>query len=389
MTSISNIFQNPFTVMKVLCISILILLFITGMLFLYNYVKKQTNEGFAIIDSSIQLQHAINTTNTLITAKLASNKINTTNTITPMQLINLQVPAFKQMAYIGNHTFDSNQGVLQQLKAGCRFFTCQIDYIESASLDQTKFCKLYEPCLVWRDNAGKLISNNSANLQDTFKSIGEYGFMNAVSNYQYPIVILLHFVRFPYKTTDSDYKEYLSKVSRSLEVLNPYLLSGGYYRASKENDLFKGDFLSLGNKVIIGTNIDTTLFQKNPVELPNDLDYKIHFHYYEDINEDVDSTAILIPNTSTTRENALIYNIDTLLQLNDKEISKFIQIHKDQFIIVKPSNDTHPSKDEVDILLNTLNVNIILYDYFSVDVNTSKDIISLYGNTTYKTKSQQ
>ena len=259
---IPNTFQEPTSTMKIVAISIIILLAITACIFMYNYVKSKT-EGFKVNDneSDHQLRHVKDITNSLISAKLSSNE--TTRPESLLQLLYLQMPTFKQISYLGNNLFDKNQGILQQLKSGCRTFFCQIDYIESEALNNKKFCKVYEPCFIWKDNSGKLVSKNSSSLQETFKYIGEYGFSDSVTNHQYPIILFLHFVRFPYKPTDEKYKQYLSKVSNSLEILNSHILSGGYYRASKENDLFKGDFLAMGKSVIIGTNIDTSIFQKN------------------------------------------------------------------------------------------------------------------------------
>ena len=400
---IPNTVQRPSTTMKILTISIILLISITASLFLYNYLNP--SEGFTVDNIyAIQLTKAKDITNSLITAKLAASVSHTqsketsqltqsketqptqsTQPTQPTQLLYLQSPTFKQIGYIGNGIFDSNIGVLQQLKAGCRSFFCQIDYIESDALDGTKFCNTFDPCFIWRDDKGHLISKNSAKLNDVFKSIGEYGFSDAVTNSQNPILLFLHFVRFPYKKTDDKYTPYLSKVSKALEVLNPYLLSGGYYRASKENDLFKTDFFAMGPKVIIGTNIDTTLFQRNKIDQASDLDYKINFHYYENLDEDVDETAVAVPNTTIF---ALIFNMSTLLKMSEKDISKFTQINKNKYILVKPSNETTPTKDQVNILLNKFNVNVVLFDYFSSTSNISREVIQLYGNTTYQTISQ-
>ena len=382
--TIPTTFQEPTNTMKIFAIAIFILVVITACIFLFNYVKTQT-EGFEVNkEEEHQLRHIKDITNSLISAKLASSS--SQQQASPLQLINLQMPTFKQISYIGNKLFDSNQGILQQLKSGCRIFFCQIDYIESESLNNKKFCKTFEPCFVWKDDSGKLISKNSSSLKETFKYISEYGFSDAVTNHQYPIILMLHFIRFPYKPTEENYKNYLSKVSQSLEVLSAKLLSGGYYRASKESDLFKQDFLNLGQKVIIGTNIDTSLFTKSKIDQASDLDYKIHFHYYETVDETVDKTAVVVP--SMNNPNALIYNIDTLLNMSENDASKFTQINKDKFIIIKSHNSKNPSIEQMDLLLNTFNVNIVLYDYFSESFDDAKNIISLYGNTTYKIKPQ-
>jgi hypothetical protein len=190
---------------------------------------------------------------------------------------------------------------------------------------------------------------------------------------------MLHFVRIPYPITDIEkYREYFNKVSNDLETISS-LTVNSYSKASKESDLFSKTFTEFNKQIIIGTNIDTV-----SMNTPLNLDKHIHFRYYETPNDSVDITE---RQSNLDKANALIYNADYLLSIKDSnEIEKFIKQHKNKFIIVKPKNDQILKKEQIETLLNKLNVNIVLYDYF-IDEKNSLDIYKLYNNSSYKLKS--
>jgi len=374
--TIPSIFQKPFSPMKIIIYLLILLGLIVGSIFLYNYVKS-SQEGFE--NNSTQLiKHIMDRVDTL-RGGLQSISRNEAPAIK-----NIQPITFKQIGYLSNDTMESNQGILQQLRTGARTFFIQIDYLESESLNKKKYCKTFTPCVFMRNNQGKLISNNSISLNDITKYLNEYHNNDTISFNNYPILLLLHFVRLPYKATDTDnYINYLSKVSTALE---PLTLISGYQRASKELDLFSANIHDFDKQFIIGTNIDTSLFTKIKKDKSQDLDYKIHFHYYEKDSETVDATVVETPDVPT---NALIYNADTLLALKDKEQIKFVQLYKNKFIIVKPKPDQILTKQQMDILLNTLQVNVIPYDYFNSPIDFAKSVLQLYGNDAFLIKQLQ
>jgi len=343
--------------------------------------------GIALLVQRFTVQGFTNYTNILSTTKL-----NTTNRINSLlvnnsimsdsddnKLINIQPICFKQTSYIGEKLFDSSQGILDQYRLGSRFFFLQIDYHNSSSLDSDDFGKTYEPRLFLKNNSGDLISKNSSKLTDVFKSLVEFRNNESLPSYNSPIVLLLHFVRLPYNINDVDnYKNYVKKVSDALALHLDTLLVTNYLRASNESDLFNSKFTEFNNKFIIGTNIDTSLYNKSI-----DLDLKVHFHYYVKEGEIVDVT---MPETSSKISTAYIFNANTLLNMSESIRNQWLQIYRNKFIIVKPVNDINLTAANIDTLLNTFNVNIVLHDYFSDNFNNTKAVFDLYNKKSYKIK---
>ena len=395
--TIPSIFQKPRTPMKLLIIGIILILIILLCYWIYNTVNNYESfanptdrlaqiklimnkiqaEGFQLARQPLLSQ--INTITTPPPTKLTTTAAPTTPPGPVVSLFNIQPLTFKQAAFLGPVEagyFDSNNGILNQLNLGNRSFFLQIDYVEKTS---DKFCKAYDPCLIYRDKYGSLTSKNSASIADVCKYIIEYGFNNIIPNNTQPITLFLHFVRLPYAPTDSDnYVAYLSKVSAMLENLNSNLLTGGYYRAAKENELFSTDYASLKQSIIIGTNIDTSVFMKVKADQPDDLDYKIHFHYFVIDSETVNNTTT-IPQSGNY--NALIFNSATVLAFDPVKWAKY----KNYFTIVKPPTDTNLTVEQVKTLLNDYGVNVVLYDYFSSDTSSTKSVLNLYGSS-FKTK---
>lgn len=371
--TIPNTVRSPYTPMKIFLILLVLLAIVTGCFFLYNYIVKSSENFENRIDrQNAFFKNLMATINTKVNALTASQKqiTNVADTST-VALKNIQPICFPQASFLTNDTFDSDQGILQQLRVGARTFFFQIDYIEAESLNPEKFCDKYVPCLLIRDNNGRLISKNSSSLTDTFSSLFKNYNSDLVSNHTYPVVIMLHFVRIPgnlYSRDDKEvtkYTTFLSNVADSMKAISGNLASD-YYKANKEVDLFSTQLLNLNAKMIVGTNIDTSM---------SSLDNNIHFHYYVTENEKVDITYVV---PQSVIPNALIFNANTLLMMDDSTKQRWIQTHNNIFTIIKPLNQQTLTQQQVDILLNEFQVNVILYDYFNGDNNTVQSVINLY-----------
>jgi hypothetical protein len=363
--SIPTFFQKPFSMGKIIFYSLIFILLVIVSIYVYKRVFK--TEGFE--DSSIAQQKAFTLVNSIkIDRNISVNEDDN-------KLVNIQPIVFKQAAYLGDEMFDDDLGILEQLRAGSRFFFLQIDYFEK-DLGKS-FGKAYEPVLVWRNDAGRMTSKNSASLTNIALSIKKYYNNDNVPNHNSPIVIFLHFVRTPYGLTDIDnYRSYLNKVSESLSTLDSILIKG-YAKASKESDLFSTTFTQFNKQIIIGTNIDTRSLNN-----PLNLDKYVHF-MYNDTSED----PIDISDRKSDKTNALIYSTDYLLSITDSnEIQKFIKTNRNKFIIAKPKNDKILRKEDIDTLLKKLNVNVVLHDYFSESAENISSIYNLYNNSSYKLK---
>jgi hypothetical protein len=257
-----------------------------------------------------------------------------------------------------------------------RTFFLQINYVTSDTLSKDKFPKKMKASLFYTDKNGALNSYNSSDISTLLSYVKEFSFNDNVNNKNDPVIVLLHFVKLPYNTSQIDeYTEYLGQVSDALSVLGNSMLSGGYYRSQKEADLFKTDFKEFNQKVIVGTNIDTSIFTKSKLaNTSKDLDYKVHFHYYVKDNEKVDATSKTTDNTKS----AFIYNSSTLLRMDDVEKENWKLENKGKFILIKTPQSSDISIKDMDKLLNDFGVNIINYNYYN-DVDNSKAIKKLYG----------
>jgi len=361
--TIPSYFQRPFTMSKLLLYAALFGLVVVIILFVTKTVRIQGFENPEVAVDAADASRRVD--------KLIVNATENHDTNDDYKLINLQPVCFKQAAYLGNNVFDSSSGILEQLRLGSRSFFLQIDYFESDNLDKDKFGKVYEPVLIWRQDAKNLSSKNSASLQNTFQSILNNYNNDSIPFHNYPVIIMLHFIRLP-----SDVEKYIKKVSDTLKIFTDVRIKG-FAKANKESDLFNNKFSDFNNQIIIGTNINTTLKERL------ELNKKIHFRYYVKETETVDATSVAADNSV----NAYIYNADTLLNKTSAEKDRFTELHMNKFVIVKPSNDQNLSKDQVDRLLNKFKVNVVLHDYFSDGLDNSKKIFGLYNNSCYKIKS--
>lgn len=387
--TIPSLFQKPHTPMKIIGLSILFfIIFGLGYLF-YSFIMSQkdgfqnvpTNTSTTLSTNVIQRNNFV--VNNILSSLLAkpegfenksnNNPMNNNTKSEPIKLFNIQPITFKQAAFLGPTTqgyFDAKNGIFNQLKAGCRSFFLQIDYLEVSK--GSGFTQVSEPCLLYRDKLGNLTSRNSLKLSDVCDAINEFGFNDLIPNNKKPIVLYLHFVRVPYVPTDTDnYISYLSKVATALNSLSSSILTGGYYRASKEKDIFSNDFPSFGQSVIIGTNIDTSVFNRVKVEQSKDLDYATHFHYNVIDSEVVDITSVAPHNYIP---HAVIFNADTVLASTPTAWA----MYKNYFIIVKVPNDKNLTPGQMSTLLNDYGVNVILYDYFDENIANSKTVLNYY-----------
>lgn len=300
-------------------------------------------------------------------------------TVSSTKLGNLQQPTTKQAGFLGPYddgVFDESESVLNQLKMNIRTFFLQIDYVNTDTLSKDKFPKKMKASLFYTNKNGALNSYNSSDISTLLSYINEFSFNDNINNKDDPVIVLLHFVKLPYSTSQIDeYTQYLGNVSDALSILGNNMLSGGYYRSQKEADIFKTDFKEFKQKIIVGTNIDTSIFTKSKLaNSSKDLDYKVHFHYYVKGDEKVDATS----KSTDAAKLAFIYNSSTLLKMDDVQKENWKLENKGKFTLVKTPIEKDISISEIDKLLNDFGVNIINYNYFN-DIDSSKSIRKLYG----------
>lgn len=361
---IPSLTKAPFTPFKVMIWSFIILA-IVGLAIYLKMVVLKAREGFE--NNYSTLYRLINT---LKSDETESPNLNTS-------LLNLQPLTFKQTAFLGPdyNSFDIMEGLNAQLQLGTRCLMLQIDYVDR---DRKGLCKKFEPCLYYKSESGTLISSNSVSLTDVFKHIGETAFNPLIKNSSAPLIILLHFVNLP-----SQPNEYLGKVANALQVLQPKILTGGFYRSQKEDELFTLKFSNFASQIIIGTNVSTSSVAN--IDKNDDLDYMVHFHYYVPENVKVDST-VLAPYKS--KLNSLIFDYKTVKSMTPQQ---FTQKYSSYFTIMKTPQTHNIQPSEMKMFLDDYGINVIPYEYFKDysenSILISKIIKKLYSSC-FKTKKE-
>ena len=205
-------------------------------------------------------------------------------------LVNFYSLACRYTGYIGPFNegyWDPDIAIQLAVKAGCRTFILEIDYLDECKTQASK----YFPRIVVRDQQGKMrIKYNSnrpicntfqySNIRDVCEKINYYAFAPGVQNNSDPVIIVLYFLRQPpgsYKS--KTVLDYYANVARALQPFQQRLLrneldGGTYYRQSQEGRLLINNIKDYSGKVLIFSNANTIGFRETQLYSPNeDLDF--------------------------------------------------------------------------------------------------------------------
>lgn len=208
-------------------------------------------------------------------------------------LVNFNVLGCRFTGYLGPFDqgyFDPEKAILYSVKAGCRCFVLEIDYIDECKGETIS----YYPRIVVRDengrirmkaNSNKPICNSvrHSNISTVCNYINEYAFGSMVPNSSDPVIIVLYFLRTP----PGNYKskavlDYYSNVAKGLSAFNNRLVTnelegGNFYRQKQEGRLLINRITDYNNKVLIFSNANTNGFRDVKTYAPmEDLDYLVN-----------------------------------------------------------------------------------------------------------------
>jgi len=207
--------------------------------------------------------------------------------------VNFYALACRYPGYIGpmNEGYiDPDIGIQTAVKAGCRVFVLDIDYLDDCTEAATK----YFPRLVVRDSQGKIVikysgnlpfcnTESSSNLATICEKINFYAFASSSQQASDPVVIVLYFHRQPpgsYKSqTVLDYYSHVAKAMKPFKdrILTNELNGGTFYRQKQENRLLINKITDYNGKVLIFSNANTSGFRENQTYSPmEDLDYLVN-----------------------------------------------------------------------------------------------------------------
>jgi hypothetical protein len=208
-------------------------------------------------------------------------------------IVNFYTLGCRFTGYIGpfdNGYFDPANAILYSVKAGCRCFVLEIDYLDECDSGVDK----YYPRIAIRDIQGKmLIKSNSnlplcnssqfSNIHHVCNQINEKAFSSAAQNSSDPVIIVLYFLRTPpggYKS--KTVLDYYSNVAKNLAPLYDRLVlneidGGSFYRQKQEGRLLINKISDYNNKVLIFSNANTSGFRDVKTYSPmEDLDYLVN-----------------------------------------------------------------------------------------------------------------
>jgi hypothetical protein len=208
-------------------------------------------------------------------------------------LVNFYALATRFTGYIGpfdNGYFDPDEAVAIAMKAGCRTFVLEIDYIETCEDAGGK--PTYFPKLVVRDERGRLRTNplsdepkcqsiGTSNITAVAKAIASTAFAQQTQNRTDPIIIVLYGLRMPPKAASL---EYMSNIAKCLQPLLDYhvdnLVHGGTFtRQKQEGQLLINSITDYQARVLLFANMDTSAFRDAPpgkYAPKEDLDYLVN-----------------------------------------------------------------------------------------------------------------
>lgn len=210
--------------------------------------------------------------------------------------VNFQVLGCRFTGYLGPFEqgyFDPIQSVLYALKAGCRSFILEIDYLDSCVSDNNTASSYY-PKLVIRDAQGKLVTRSestlpacpsdvASNILQVCKTLREVAFSSQVQNPNDPLIIVLYLLRLPppEKTGNARLLTYYSRIAKGLKPLldktiDNTINGGTFARQAQESLLLTNSIKSYEGRVLFFCNSDTSPFRGAGYSQSEDLDYIVN-----------------------------------------------------------------------------------------------------------------
>jgi len=309
-------------------------------------------------------------------------------------LINIQPVGVKQVAYIGPQIpqglFDPVNGIINVMTGGVRFLTLQIDYLDN-KLDSSKFDDPGIPTLLYRNNAGTMMSANGAAISDIAKNIVNYSFNPQFATSQQPLIIYLHFVRTPdYIRAPDKYMKFLSAVATALAPIRPMIAQGTgstlFGRQQNEKILLYTPLQSFENKILVMCNLDTTIFRNaaqmglSSVPLAQDLDSMVHMRVY--LENEADSLGATTAAAESTPY-AVILPYSRLSTMTVKQRTQIANKGKTRFTIAMPDQMSDPSQDKIADLFTSTGVNVIPVNMFGKTYQDIKGNLTSWGTTPF------
>lgn len=307
--------------------------------------------------------------------------------------INLQPMAIKDVGFAGpypNGSFDPVMATGNVLKAGFRFLTLQIDYMDSS---KNGFENSGEPTLVIRKPNDSLSSKNSGSIKEVAQTIANMAFRPEIPHNMEPVILYLHILRAPSALKDPNgYLQFLSKIATALNPLAPMHLGltplGNFTRQKMSDSLLTTPLKSLQGQVVIMSNADTSMFRNTSSTLTKyvpsqDLDFWVNMRVFLDAN---DSLGITQLPDEPSMISAVVVDLYRVISMTQAEQEAFAAKGKKRYVIAMPPRLKNPTVEQLSTAINTLGINAVPIDIFTDTTTGVMDLTSEYSNMPYHPK---
>lgn len=277
-------------------------------------------------------------------------------------LINFNVLGCRLSGYLGpmdNGYFDAMTSIYFALKAGCRAFVLDIDFVEQCmSCDQTD----YTPYIVVRKGTGAGNENSdylacwNGELCKNIKVTGVDWVCAAINmsafssetcqNSTDPVIIVLNFLRMPDLTDRCSLKNlnYYSQVAKALQVFGTRLYqqeaNGNYFRQLQPDQLLLNKITDYNGKVLIFNNADTTGFDPSVCNNIPKYEPKDDLHYNTNLQLNYSIKQIGVTNNDAG--NGVLDSADEYYNIPDSESATFKINTTNKWTMCLPSNPLQP-----------------------------------------------
>jgi hypothetical protein len=313
--------------------------------------------------------------------ELASNEKGLINFV-PLTVIQ---PGFLGPSIDG--VFDEKNGVSKLIRTGIRSFVLVIDYHEDYSMKPPLYANVKMPCLLSRDRSGTIRSLNSGSIQKTCQTLADAAFGLAAPSPNDPLLLTLYFVRTPDPVKDEKgFLRYCSQVAKELAPLSQYHLGqtplGSYRRQARQDKLLYEPLSNIEKKVLIFSNLDTSLFRtvKPSYQPKEDLDYWIHLRIFKD---SVNSLGVTKPLTQNQFSRGLIDTTQYFSTIPPENMAAAIDKTRIQWVTAMSDVGSYPDLSK----LFPVGVQSIPISIVSLD-STEKKLLNLWKNSCWKVKSK-
>lgn len=298
-------------------------------------------------------------------------------------LANFSILTAYNPGYIGPYrdgVYSEIIGTNTALDLGARSFFLTIDS------DST-----WKPYLVQRTTTGVRINLDSFKM-DGQKPVAQFGgdpaqvlqtlANNAFRNTNDPLLIYLYFERTPdLVSKEKEYVAFLSKIAKMLLPFREFHLRtterGDYTRQRSADTLLLAPIEMYMKKVLIFTNVDTTVFRKAAYAENEDLDFWSHMQFYS--NNTIGSTS---PIKDSNLIRGYLDNISYYVNTPTNKYTDVVSNTKINYNVALSKEQT-VSLDNAKLMLEKLGVQSIPVNIFEP---TNKPVVDLYKGTSFLVK---